>query len=114
MNSGNTSEQTLRHIAFIMDGNGRWAKARMMPREFGHKQGAKTFETIVNRCFERGIEYVTVYAFSTENIKRPEKEVKAIMGLLEKYVLRAEKETDKNNIHYHFIGDHSIYSDKIR
>ena len=63
----------LKHIAFIMDGNGRWAKSKGMPREYGHQVGAKTFRSIVKYCADIGIEYVTVYAFSTENWKRPKK-----------------------------------------
>ena len=114
MNTNTSDGHKLRHIAFIMDGNGRWAKARMMPREFGHRQGSKNFEKVVHHCFKRGIEHVTVYAFSTENIKRPEKEVKAIMQLLEKYVKKATDEIDKNNNRSCFIGDHSIYSEEMK
>ena len=75
-----------RHIAIIMDGNGRWAKKRGLPRTAGHAAGAETFRNIATYCKEIGVEYLTVYAFSTENWKRPEAEVSAIMGLLDKYL----------------------------
>ena len=77
-----------RHIAIIMDGNGRWAKKRGLPRTAGHAAGAETFRTIATYCKEIGLEYLTVYAFSSENWKRPEEEVGAIMGLLKKYLDR--------------------------
>ena len=75
-----------RHIAIILDGNGRWAKKRGLPRTAGHAVGAETFRRIATACKNRGIEYLTVYAFSTENWKRPEGEVKTIMRLLDKYL----------------------------
>ena len=74
------------HVAIILDGNGRWAKKRFMPRNYGHSQGAKTVEQICEDAWDIGIKYLTVYAFSTENWKRPEKEVKALMKLLRKYL----------------------------
>ena len=74
-------DERLQHIAFIMDGNGRWAKKRGMPREYGHTVGAKTFERVVRYCGDIGIRVVTVYAFSTENWRRPQNEVQAIMGI---------------------------------
>jgi len=92
----------LRHIAFIMDGNGRWAKARMMPREVGHKAGADNFKKIVRYCRKIGIGCCTVYAFSTENWNRPKTEVNAIMHLLDKFAEEAEEEKE---IQFHFIGD---------
>ena len=79
-------DERLSHIAFIMDGNGRWAKKRSMPREYGHSVGAKVFKQISEYCGDIGIKTVTVYAFSTENWKRPQKEVNAIMKLLEDYL----------------------------
>ena len=72
-------DDRLQHIAFIMDGNGRWATARNKPREFGHKRGAQVFRDITEYCHKIGIKYITVYAFSTENWKRPPKEVNTIM-----------------------------------
>ena len=87
-----------RHIAVIMDGNGRWAKKRGLPRTAGHKVGAEVFRDIATYCKELGVEYLTVYAFSTENWKRPADEVSTIMGLLEQYLHEAidtmEKEDD--------------------
>lgn len=96
------SESGLRHIAFIMDGNGRWAKKRSLPREAGHSAGASNFKTIVRYCKKIGIKYVTVYAFSTENWKRPAREVNAIMNLLDGYMEEAREESD---VEYRFIGD---------
>ena len=84
-------DEHLQHIAFIMDGNGRWAERRGMPRRFGHRYGAEAFKRVVQYCGDIGIKYVTVYAFSTENWSRPEKEVKSIMKLLDKYLDECEK-----------------------
>ena len=95
----------LKHIAFIMDGNGRWAKSKGMPREYGHQIGAKTFRSVVKYCAEIGIEYITVYAFSTENWKRPRKEVDAIMKLLHNYLAECARDINKNDISFRFIGD---------
>ena len=78
-----------RHVAVIMDGNGRWAQKRGLPRSAGHKAGAESFRRLGTYCKKLGIDYLTVYAFSTENWKRPEDEVGAIMGLLKKYLLEA-------------------------
>ena len=79
----------LKHIAFIMDGNGRWAKKRLLPREAGHKAGADNFKTIVRYCRKIGMECCTVYAFSTENIKRPQREVEALFRLLIAFIEEA-------------------------
>ncbi len=79
-------EHSLKHIAFIMDGNGRWAKRRGMPREYGHKVGVEAFRRVVEACDKFGIQCVTVYAFSTENWKRPKREVDSIMKLLDEYL----------------------------
>ena len=100
----------LRHVAFIMDGNGRWASSRGLPREAGHNAGAKNFRTIVRYCKEIGIPCVTAYAFSTENWKRPEREVKAIIKLLDSYIDIAKEEDD---VEYLFIGDRSVLDDEI-
>ena len=94
-----------KHIAFIMDGNGRWAKKRLMPREKGHVAGAKKFKEIVRYLSKTDIECVTVYAFSTENWKRPKNEVNAIMSLLRDYIDEAEKEFHKNEVCVRFIGN---------
>ena len=106
-----TVDSRLSHIAFIMDGNGRWANKRGLPRKVGHKYGAEAFEKTVNNCFSLGIKTVTVYAFSTENWSRPKDEVDAILALLEKYI----EETKKyENVRVIFLGDKSIFSDKIK
>ena len=107
-------DDALRHIAFIMDGNGRWAKKRGMPREYGHSVGAKTFEDVIRYCGDIGISVVTVYAFSTENWKRPEHEVKAIMKIFGDYLNVARKKADENNIHVCFLGDRSIFPEDVR
>ena len=104
----------IKHIAFIMDGNGRWAKKRGMPREFGHKYGAETFRKVMRHCGEIGIKAATFYVFSTENWKRPQKEVDSIMKLLEQYLDECEKELKNNNIRFFFLGDKSAFSDKLR
>ena len=93
-----------RHIAIIMDGNGRWAKKRGLPRSAGHAAGAETFRTIATYCKEIGLEYLTVYAFSTENWKRPEDEVGAIMGLLKKYLLEAIGQMERDKVKMEFSG----------
>lgn len=104
-------DERLSHIAFIMDGNGRWAKSRSLPRKVGHKQGAIAFEKIVRECSKLGIKTVTVYAFSTENWKRPKDEVDAIMDLLENYIKRAE---DEDGTRYVFLGDKSVLRNDLR
>ena len=107
-------DERLKHIAFIMDGNGRWAKKRSMPREYGHLNGAKTFKTIIRYCGDIGIKMITVYAFSTENWKRPKPEVDAIMKLLSDYIDDAEASMDENNIRLVFLGDKSIFPSELR
>lgn len=109
-----TVDERLKHIAFIMDGNGRWAKKRSLPREYGHKVGAQTFKKIALYCGDIGIKYVTIYAFSTENWKRPEREVNAIMALLSDYLDEAKRDLDKNNVRYIFIGDKAIFTEELR
>ena len=107
-------DERLQHIAFIMDGNGRWAKKRGMPREFGHTVGAKTFEKVVRYCGDIGIRVVTVYAFSTENWRRPQNEVQAIMGIFREYLDRAQKKAEEYNIHTVFLGDKLIFPEEVR
>lgn len=104
-------DERLSHIAFIMDGNGRWAKSRGLPRSLGHKHGAIAFEKIVRECSRLGIKTVTVYAFSTENWRRPKEEVDAIMALLSDYIERAQSE---DGTRYVFLGDKSVLSDDLR
>ena len=102
------------HIAIIMDGNGRWAKSRGLPRTAGHAAGAETFRTIATYCREIGITYLTVYAFSTENWKRPLEEVSAIMGLLRKYLMEAIRDMEKEKVRFVFFGDLSPLPDELR
>lgn len=94
-----------RHIAIIMDGNGRWAKRRHIPRSGGHAAGAETFRTIATCAKDLGVRYLTVYAFSTENWKRPQEEIDAIMGLLKNYLLEALRDMEKNKLRMAFFGD---------
>ncbi len=101
------------HIAIIMDGNGRWAKKRSLPRTAGHVAGAKTFKSIARYCNKIGLKYLTVYAFSTENWKRPEDEVKNIMNLLRDYLRDAENFKDEN-IKVNFLGDRTPLADDIK
>lgn len=101
------------HIAIIMDGNGRWAKKRSLPRTAGHVAGAKTFKNIARYCNKIGLKYLTVYAFSTENWKRPEDEVKGIMNLLRDYLKDAENFKDEN-IRVNFIGNLEPLDDDIK
>lgn len=103
-----------KHIAIIMDGNGRWAKKRGLPRTAGHRVGSETFRTIATYCNDIGIKYLTVYAFSTENWKRPKDEVDAIMSLLEEYILEAFDRVLKDNIRLKFWGERSRISPKLQ
>ena len=104
----------IRHIAFIMDGNGRWAKRRGMPREFGHKNGAEVFKKIMRRCCELGLEASTFYVFSTENWKRPQKEIDAILNLLDRYLDECEREIATNDVRFIFIGVLSVFSESVQ
>lgn len=101
------------HIAIIMDGNGRWAKKRSLPRSAGHAAGAKAFKTIARYCNKIGLKYLTVYAFSTENWKRPKEEVDGIMNLLRDYLRDAEA-FKSDNIKVNFIGDREPLAEDIR
>ena len=102
------------HIAIIMDGNGRWAKKRGLPRNAGHKAGAETFRRIADHCHEIGVKYLTVYAFSTENWKRSEEEVSGIMRLLENYLTEALRDMEKNHIRFQLFGDMSRLSPRLQ
>ncbi|MDR3277477.1 MAG: di-trans,poly-cis-decaprenylcistransferase [Oscillospiraceae bacterium] len=103
-----------RHIAVIMDGNGRWAKKRGLPRRAGHAAGAETFRRVATYCKELGIEYLTVYAFSTENWKRPADEVRAIMELLEQYLTEAIGKMERDRVKMKFFGDTAVLSAKLQ
>ena len=106
-------DSSLRHIAFIMDGNGRWATSRSLPREAGHVKGAAAFKNVVHICDDFGIETLTVYAFSTENWKRPEREINAIMDLLESNISEAVRDDKKNTAKYRFLGDKDGLGEKF-
>lgn len=103
-----------RHIAIIMDGNGRWAKKRTLPRTAGHAQGAETFRNVATYCKDIGVKYLTVYAFSTENWKRPQDEVSTIMGLLEKYLYEAIDRMERDKVKMKFFGDTAPLSPKLK
>ncbi len=103
-----------RHIAIIMDGNGRWATSRGLPRTAGHGVGSETFRNIATYCRDIGVEHLTVYAFSTENWKRSEEEVTAIMGLLKKYLFEAIEKMEQDRIRLHFFGDLSRLSPDLQ
>lgn len=102
------------HVAIILDGNGRWAKSKGMPRNYGHVQGAKTVEVICEEAYRMGIQYLTVYAFSTENWNRPKDEVDALMGLLRSYMKTCLKTAAKNNMCVRVIGEKSRLDEDIR
>lgn len=106
--------QVPRHVAIIMDGNGRWATRRHLPRTAGHVAGAETFRKIALYCREVGIEYLTVYAFSTENWKRPREEVDKIMGLMKDYLLESIRDMQKNHVRIRFFGDLSALSPELQ
>ena len=103
-----------RHIAIIMDGNGRWAKKRGLPRKMGHAAGAETFRRIATYCKNLGVEYLTVYAFSTENWKRSADEVQAIMALFEKYLHEAIDEMERDHIRLKILGELGPISPELR
>ncbi len=103
-----------KHIAIIMDGNGRWAKQRFLPRFVGHQKGVNAVKRVVKRCGEIGVESLTLFAFSTENWKRPEEEVNKLMGL---FLMALQKEVSKlneNNVRLRVVGDRSAFSDEIQ
>ena len=102
------------HIAIIMDGNGRWAKKRALPRTAGHAAGAETFRRVATYCKNIGIEYLTVYALSTENWSRPKDEIEAIMKLLEKYLYESIEKMERDKVKMKFLGDTSILSPKLQ
>nr|WP_297706835.1 isoprenyl transferase [uncultured Butyrivibrio sp.] len=102
------------HVAIILDGNGRWAKAKGMPRSYGHVQGGKVLEDILVDADDIGIRYLTVYAFSTENWNRPADEISALMGLLKNYLKTSIKKCMKNNVRCRVIGDKSGLSEELQ
>jgi len=102
------------HLGIIMDGNGRWAKKRGLPRPAGHSAGAVVFKTITRYCSSIGIKYLTVYAFSTENWKRPQDEVGALIKLFQQYIEDALRDFLNENIQVHFIGDTTAFPDRLQ
>ena len=102
------------HVAIILDGNGRWAKKRFLPRKAGHVAGSKTVEQICEDAYNLGINYLTVYAFSTENWKRPQDEVNALMKLLRQYLKDCIKRSTKNNMCVRVIGDITPLADDMK
>ncbi len=103
-----------KHIAIIMDGNGRWASKRALPRQAGHKAGAEAFERLITDAKEMGIEHITVYAFSTENWKRSQEEISAIMDLMRYYLKNSFQRFLKDNVRMHIIGDISRLDEDIQ
>ncbi len=112
--AANVSRAVPRHVAIVMDGNGRWAKKRLMPRFFGHKQGVDALVKSVLACADRGIEYVTVFAFSSENWKRPSEEVSGLMGLVLVAVAKYLAKLADHGVCIRIVGDRSQVSDKLR
>ena len=102
------------HIAIILDGNGRWAKKKGMPRNFGHTQGSKNVERICEDAYKMGVKFLTVFAFSTENWKRPKEEVDALMNLLRNYMKTCLKTAEKNRMRVRVLGDKTALDDDIR
>ncbi len=102
-----------RHVAIIMDGNGRWAKARHLPRAVGHQRGVEAVRTVVRAAREMGLEALTLYAFSTENWSRPEEEVSALMGLLKRYIMADLKEFVENNVRLKVIGNYQAMAPDV-
>ena len=117
-NTKKTGEPALarlpRHIAIIMDGNGRWAKRRGLPRTAGHAAGSETFRRVATHCKNLGLDYLTVYAFSTENWKRPPEEVGAIMNLLDRYLHEAIEKMERDGIRLRILGDVELLPERLR
>ena len=109
-----SERQAPNHVAIILDGNGRWAKKRFLPRKAGHAAGARTVEQICEDAYHMGINYLTVYAFSTENWKRPQDEVDALMKLLRQYLKDCIKRSTKNNMCVKVIGDTTLLAEDMR
>ena len=103
-------DERLQHIAFIMDGNGRWAQKRGLKRQEGHREGSEAFKRVVSYCADLGFKAVTVYAFSTENWKRPKEEVSSLMKLLERYLTSSRDELMMHGVRFRVIGDKSVLS----
>ncbi|MDD2799989.1 MAG: polyprenyl diphosphate synthase, partial [Methylococcales bacterium] len=109
-----TENNMPRHIAIIMDGNGRWAQKRLMPRAFGHQAGVKTVRRVVEYCANQDVEVLTLFAFSSENWRRPKEEVSLLMSLFMATLQREIDKLDRNNIRLRFIGDRQAFSEKLQ
>ena len=114
MSPDSSQRDVPRHVAIVMDGNGRWAKKRFMPRFFGHKQGVDALVRTVQACADRGIEYLTVFAFSSENWKRPAEEVSGLMGLVLVAVSKYLTKLAKEGVRIRIVGDRDAVSEKVR
>ena len=113
--TGGPADSSLpRHVAIIMDGNGRWAKKRFMPRPMGHREGVKIVRRTVTACLAKGIEALTLFAFSSENWQRPRKEVELLMALFSSTLQREIDNLDKDNVRLRFIGDRAAFGHKLR
>ena len=104
----------IKHVAIIMDGNGRWGLRKKKSRNFGHKKGLETVEKIISQTIKNKIKYLTLFAFSTENWKRPKKEINFLFKLLENFLMKKTQELNKNNIKLKIIGNKSFFSKKLR
>lgn len=102
-----------RHIAIIMDGNGRWAKSRLLPRLAGHRQGVESLRRCARACVERGVEVLTVFAFSSENWSRPQEEVSGLMGLLANALAKEVQQLSRDGVRLHFVGERAGLNDKV-
>ena len=107
-------EKRLRHIGFIMDGNGRWAKQHGKARSFGHRKGANTIEHVLDACYAKGVEAVSLYAFSTENWARPKEEVDTIFSLLRSFLKKYSKRLMDKKIRFIISGDLAMVEDSLR
>jgi len=109
-----TAAAVPRHVAIIMDGNGRWAKKRFMPRFSGHARGVEMVRKIVSRCLERGVEYLTLFAFSSENWRRPQEEVSLLMTLFVKALEQEVDKLDRNGVRLRVVGDLSRFEARLQ
>jgi len=109
-----TTRELPRHIAIIMDGNGRWARARLLPRAIGHREGVKSVRRVVEACVDKGIEALTLFAFSSENWRRPSDEVSMIMGLFVNALKKEVAALNRNNVRLRFIGERSAFAEDLR
>ncbi|MDR3178586.1 MAG: isoprenyl transferase [Oscillospiraceae bacterium] len=109
----NKNKNLPKHLAIIMDGNGRWAKKKLLPRSVGHKFGAKNFRSITRYCNSIGILYLTVFAFSTENWKRPKEEIKFLIVLFKQYLKEALKDFKKENVKIKFLGERNVFPKEV-